>query len=86
MTLVMSTSMLPDMQDCQLCGEPADFDVVELATGEVHRECMVRMALGGIGHLENHQLWCVERGDPDGGRTYRQSALEVYEWIKTHRV
>lgn len=45
----------------------------------VHKECMFRVVVGGIGHHENHQYWCVEMGDPDGGRTYRQSAIEVWQ-------
>ena len=50
-----------------------------LASGEpYHQECTYRNVVGGIGHLENHTLWCTHRGDPDGGRTYRQSALEVW--------
>lgn len=49
-----------------------------------HRECLLRSVLGGIGHLEDHQHWCNEVGDPDGGRSYRQSALEVDEWVMKH--
>jgi hypothetical protein len=44
----------------------------------------LRTALGGIGHLENHAYWCKEMHDPDGGRTLRQSALEVDEWVHRH--
>lgn len=47
----------------------------------VHRECQLRVALGGIGHLEDHAYWCGKQGDPDGGRTSRQSALEVWALI-----
>jgi hypothetical protein len=46
-----------------------------------HKECSLRSVLGGMGHHEDHQLWCMERGDPDGGRTYRQSALEVWKVV-----
>lgn len=64
---------------CPLCGEPiaAADDVRPLGREAAHRECLLRAVLGGIGHHEDHAYWCTVRGDPDGGRTYRQSALEV---------
>jgi len=73
---------------CVLCeqaiqaGEP----VRELSGSNAHRECLLRSVLGGIGHLEDHQHWCIEVGDPDGGRTYRQSAIEVDEWVFEHGI
>lgn len=78
--------------ECILCGEPiadgedvlptsvgyvTDTDDVGFRDGRVHAECMVRSACGGIGHHEDHDYWCTKLHDPDGGRTYRQSALEV---------
>lgn len=51
-----------------------------------HIECGLRTTMGGIGHLEDHSHWCSEKHDPDGGRTYRQSALEVWEWVQRHGV
>lgn len=48
---------------------------------EAHWECMVRSVMGGIGHIEDHAVWCVKLGDPDGGRSYRQSAIEVAQWV-----
>ena len=51
----------------------------------VHRECSLRSVIGGIGHLEDHAFWCKGPGnDTDGGRTKRQSALEVWEWVMRH--
>jgi len=47
----------------------------------IHRECALREVTGGIGHLTDHQQWCVEADDPDGGRTPRQSALEVWALV-----
>lgn len=44
-----------------------------------HRECMLRDVLGGIGHLLDHDEWCIRRGDPDAGFSYRESALAVDE-------
>jgi len=63
---------------CILCSEPIEsLDVVRIMPGWAHRECGLRAALGGIGHHEDHSYWCLNVGDPDGGRTYRQSALAV---------
>lgn len=49
-----------------------------------HRECSLRTVLGGIGHLLDHDYWCVHHHDPDGGRTPRQSSIEVWEWVQAH--
>lgn len=48
----------------------------------VHRECALRCVLGGIGHHLDHDHWCVEAGDPDGGMSYRESALAVWERMR----
>jgi hypothetical protein len=75
---------------CLLCEEPITENQEarpirsEEALTHAHRECLLRSVMGGIGHLEDHQRWCVEAGDPDGGRSYRQSALEVDQWVHTH--
>jgi hypothetical protein len=53
---------------------------------EAHRACMMRSVIGGIGHLEDHDFWCAVMNDPDGGRTYYQSALEVAEWVTRNGV
>lgn len=76
------------MNQCPLCEQTilAGEDVRELMNGRAHRECLLRSVLGGIGHLEDHQHWCNEVGDPDGGRTYRQSAIEVEEWVHRHGI
>lgn len=44
----------------------------------VHRECQFREVMGGYGHHINHDLWCIEKHDPDGGLTRRESALMVW--------
>lgn len=46
-----------------------------------HRVCMLRNVMGGIGHLTDHQRWCIEVGDPDMGLSYYDSALLVDEWV-----
>lgn len=50
--------------------------------GPVHRECSLRAVIGGIGHLENHDYWCNEKCDPDGGCSYRASAVMVWHWVQ----
>lgn len=72
----------PVGQPCFYCGESireGDRGGVNLM-GAFQQECAFRAAMGGIGHHEDHAFWCGQMGDPDGGRTYRQSALEV--WAK----
>jgi hypothetical protein len=77
---------MSELGTCELCSEPltAQDDIHPVMPGAAHRECLLRCVLGGIGHLENHAYWCLEKHDPDGGRTYRQSALEVDEWVMNH--
>ena len=78
---------------CALCEEPiAEGDQGSFmgtarleqpfgAYGPVHRECSLRGVLGGIGHHLNHTYWCGERHDPDGGFTYRESSLQVWQLV-----
>lgn len=47
----------------------------------VHRECIMRETMGGIGHHLDHDLWCDNVGDPDAGVGYRESALRVWAWF-----
>jgi hypothetical protein len=47
-----------------------------------HHECQLREVIGGIGHLIAHEYWCLEKHDPDGGLTFRQSALLTWEYVK----
>jgi hypothetical protein len=51
-----------------------------------HRECMFRSVAGGIGHHEDHHFWCTLIGDPDGGRTYRESARQVLKRYQQGRL
>lgn len=76
---------------CPLCEDPEP--VLELEAGEsvvdgrlAHRSCLLRVVLGGIGHLEDHAYWCRQVGDPDGGRSRRQSGIEVAAWVEEHGV
>jgi hypothetical protein len=90
MSIQVST---PVGDSCVLCEEPIqDSDqgtfmgAIPLnghpSYGPVHRECSLRAVLGGIGHLENHEYWCAQMHDPDGGRTYRASAVLVWHWVQ----
>lgn len=76
---------------CPLCDDPEPVLPVEAGESTVdgrltHRDCLLRVVLGGIGHLESHAYWCRERGDPDGGRTARQSAIETAAWVRKHGI
>lgn len=66
---------------CVLCNE----SVVDGEHAEwrdrIHRACAMRSAMGGIGHLIAHEYWCLQRGDPDAGLTYRQSSLLADEFV-----
>lgn len=88
----------PIGEHCEMCGEPIQvFDqgsFVGTVRGEegawvpllspVHKECSLRSVLGGIGHLENHLVWCKEKHDPDAGLGYRASAIMVWAWVADH--
>lgn len=78
----------PINDDCELCGEGiCDQDQGSFMFGldgqkkPVHRECSLRSVMGGIGHWNNHVAWCIDRHDPDGGYSYRESALMVWDLI-----
>jgi hypothetical protein len=47
-----------------------------------HKECSLRSVMGGIGHLRDHFFWCRDKGDPDGGLGYRESALQVWRYMR----
>jgi hypothetical protein len=50
-----------------------------------HRECALRVALGGIGHHVDHAFYCASESGPDAGLTYRQSALLVWRVFVDHK-
>lgn len=43
-----------------------------------HRECALRAALGGIGHLVDHARYCRSELGPDAGLSFRDSARLVW--------
>jgi hypothetical protein len=53
---------------------------------KVHRECALRNVIGGIGHIEDHDKWCLVHRDPDMGLGFRKSAQLVDEWVRAHGV
>jgi len=82
----------PTTDICPMCDEEIEdgepFDPMGFNTEQhkgvkmVHRDCLLRSVMGGIGHHEDHFYWCLQMHDPDGGRTYRQSAREVAEMVR----
>lgn len=84
----------PIGKTCYLCDEIIDVGdcgsyVWDGANGELipsHRECAFREVIGGIGHLTDHAMWCEIVHDPDAGRSYRDSALAVWEWTRQHPI
>lgn len=76
---------------CPLCEDPEPVLPGQAGESTVdgrlsHRACLLRMVLGGIGHLEDHAYWCTKMHDPDGGRTARQSGIEVLAWVREHGI
>lgn len=69
---------------CELCREDIDpSDVFPSVTTMVaHRECGLRSAVGGIGHLIDHAHFCSALGDPDAGLSYRLSAVLVDAYVR----
>jgi hypothetical protein len=68
-------------EKCLLCDDEVGDDTATLYTEDgpqqVHRVCMLREVMGGIGHCIAHEYWCVQKDDPDGGLTRYQSARLV---------
>lgn len=69
---------------CELCSE-------DVAPGEesrqvtmmvAHPECLLRSAMGGIGHLIDHRHFCKGDLGPDAGLSYRLSALLVATYVR----
>jgi hypothetical protein len=54
-------------ESCPLCDAWSTSDVL-------HPECLLREAVGGVGHVLDHSLWCVAYADPDAGLAKRHSA------------
>ncbi len=73
---------------CFHCQEPIlDSDErADVITMDMHRECALRSALGGIGHLLDHAHFCKGELGPDAGLDYRTSALLVDVWVARRSV
>lgn len=78
------TTVKESLVPCRICDEPMVPWNIEGYPQMGHRECMLRSALGGIGHLTDHEFWCNKMHDPDGGKTTRESALLVDQWVHEH--
>jgi hypothetical protein len=68
------------LKTCMFCNEPEEGDQANIINNYAHRECALRSAVGGIGHLLDHAHFCHDKG-PDAGLDYRTSALLVDVWI-----
>lgn len=68
---------------CWYCKEPilSSDDRADIVNLDAHRECALRMVLGGIGHLIDHAHFCHGPLGPDAGLDYRTSALMVDVWV-----
>lgn len=72
---------------CSLCGEAmGDGEPSVVQNTDIHRECALRSALGGIGHLLDHAHFCHGELGPDAGLDYRTSALLVDVWVARRSV
>lgn len=79
------------MTPCPLCSEPVivgtdDISAFRIGGLLTHRECALRSAMGGIGHLTDHEVWCCQRGDPDAGLSYRESSLAVSGFVDANGI
>lgn len=82
---------------CVWCQEPIqDGDNGRIATlflwggvpvgGHIeHRECSLRNAMGGIGHLVDHGRYCHDIG-PDAGLSRRHSSLMTWDFFQETRL
>lgn len=66
---------------CVLCHERLGVESSASVAQPMHRACALRSGIGGIGHLLDHDHFCVARGDPDAGLDFRTSALLVDEYV-----
>lgn len=62
-------------ENCGLCDEPLGDEKSVSKRQPMHRACALCAATGGIGHMLDHEHFCVRLGDPDAGLDYRTSAL-----------
>lgn len=77
---------VPPGLTCMTCREPIrqGENGAIMPTGfATHRECSLRGAMGGIGHLVDHARFCGK--DPDAGLSTRTSALLVWRWFHGER-
>lgn len=78
----------PTEPRCELCEEPVlpGERKASPKTMTAHWECMLRAVLGGAGHHEDHDRWCITERDPDAGLSMRDSARRVAQLLKEGRI
>lgn len=59
---------------CKLCKTPMGSEESVNSQEPMHWECVLRAVMGGIGHLLDHEHFCLSKNDPDAGLDYRTSA------------
>jgi hypothetical protein len=56
-------------------------------TRHVHKECLMRMAVGSMAHLlKRCSCFGGEAPEDQTGMTLRQEALAVWEWVEEHGI
>jgi hypothetical protein len=84
----------PAGESCMWCSEPfAPGDsgqrilavrLIGAVIEHIHKECMLRMSLGSVAHLEG-RCSCHGCGDwEEPGMTAHQGALAAWEWVRVH--
>lgn len=80
----------PVGEDCEVCHQPiragdqgalvwAMVDPLAPVRLPHHRECVLRVMVGGIGHIVDCEFWCQLHQDGDAGLSLRSSAVKVWE-------
>ncbi|MGD0386301.1 MAG: hypothetical protein ABSB73_09210 [Solirubrobacteraceae bacterium] len=66
---------------CQQAVKEGDNGRIAAAGFTEHRECSLRNAMGGIGHLVDHARYCRGELGTDAGLSRRQSSLLAWEFL-----
>lgn len=68
---------MSEQMKCTLCKTPMGSEESVNSQEPMHWECVLRAVMGGIGHLLDHEHFCLSKNDPDAGLDYRTSAALV---------
>jgi hypothetical protein len=66
---------------CQESVKEGDNGRISPTGSTEHRECCLRNAMGGIGHLVDHDRYCRGELGTDAGLSRRASSLLVWEFL-----